>query len=246
MCKGISVIVALGVVGLASPARAQTPSPAGAGQVFVSVSGSGQMQTRTFSNGAAFSSFAETGRLDSNQNVGRAGVVDVTGGFQFSKHLSVAAGLWMASSNSAAAATVSIPDPLFFGRFKTVALDSSQAPRPLKQTSAGVNIQFMWALAVGARTDLSLFVGPSVVRVRQDVATVAVTPNSQTATMSIDTQSASTSRAGNAGIDLTYRFAPHYGVGMFVRYAGGEVNLPAVPKLKVGGVQVGAGLRMRF
>jgi hypothetical protein len=35
-------------------------------------------------------------------------------------------------------------------------------------------------------------------------------------------------------------------MGLFVRYAGGEVNLPSAPKMKVGGGQAGLGLRWRF
>ena len=37
-----------------------------------------------------------------------------------------------------------------------------------------------------------------------------------------------------------------YSVGGFVRYAGGEVDLPSVAKLKIGGVQAGGGIRFRF
>jgi hypothetical protein len=37
-----------------------------------------------------------------------------------------------------------------------------------------------------------------------------------------------------------------YGVGAFIRYAGATVDLPSVSDLKVGGFQIGGGLRVRF
>jgi hypothetical protein len=36
------------------------------------------------------------------------------------------------------------------------------------------------------------------------------------------------------------------GIGILARYVKGEVDLPAVPGMKVGGTQVGAGIRYRF
>jgi hypothetical protein len=39
---------------------------------------------------------------------------------------------------------------------------------------------------------------------------------------------------------------PRYGVGVFVRYAGGSVDADAVPDMKVGGFQFGAGIRVTY
>jgi hypothetical protein len=41
-------------------------------------------------------------------------------------------------------------------------------------------------------------------------------------------------------------FNPKYGFGLFVRYAQGTVDLPAVTGVKVGGLQSGVGFRARF
>jgi hypothetical protein len=37
-----------------------------------------------------------------------------------------------------------------------------------------------------------------------------------------------------------------YGAGLFLRYAGASVDLPSANNVKVGGVQLGGGLRLRF
>jgi hypothetical protein len=48
------------------------------------------------------------------------------------------------------------------------------------------------------------------------------------------------------GLDVNYLFTPRLGTGVFVRYLGAQVDLPAASDLKVGGFQGGVGLRVRF
>ena len=53
----------------------------------------------------------------------------------------------------------------------------------------------------------------------------------------------------NIGADGTYMFTPRLGAGAFLRYTGGSAELKGsagTVKLDVGGVQIGAGLRLRF
>jgi len=74
-----------------------------------------------------------------------------------------------------------------------------------------------------------------------DTATFAAAP--------IDSQS--TSALGfNAGVDVTVRFSRYAGVGAFVRFSRASMDLTAADGAAVavnaGGVQTGAGLRLRF
>ena len=71
-----------------------------------------------------------------------------------------------------------------------------------------------------------------------------MTAGTQTGVAAVVTESKTTPKAGNVGLELGYRMSDRYGLGGFVRYAGGKVDLPSVPNLTVGGVQVGG--RMRF
>ena len=53
----------------------------------------------------------------------------------------------------------------------------------------------------------------------------------------------------NIGADLTYMLYRNYGAGVFVRYAGGQIDFPVMGDLggfDVGGLQVGGGLRWRW
>lgn len=244
MNKTLSIIAV--VAGLllteTSAARAQAPTPSSPGGTFLSFGVGGQGPTRSFSHSSTFVSFNETGTVDGNQNVGGGLVFDLTGGFQFGDHAGIAIGLWTANANGASAFTASIPDPLFYGRFTTVTATGSD----LKQLSVGLNLQFVWTMPISGRIDLALFGGPTVIYVRQDIGSIAVEPNTSNASPSLVTQSTTTAKAGNAGVDLSYRISGHYGADVFVRYAGGQADLPAAPNLDVGGVQIGGGVRYRF
>jgi len=167
-------------------------------------------------------------------------VFDVNGGYRIGRSFSIGAGVWTAYPDGASASAASIPDPTVFNRPKTITLTSSD----LKQTNVGVNIQVGWMGTIGDRMDIAIAGGPSIIHVKQDLGSVTVTPGSQTAVASVVTESKTTAKAGNIGFELGYRLSDRYGLGGFVRYAGGQVDLPSVPNLTVGGVQVGG--RMRF
>lgn len=75
---------------------------------------------------------------------------------------------------------------------------------------------------------------------------MAVAAGTQNVTPTSTSESGTTGKAGNVGLDLSYLVTTNYGIGAFIRYAGGELNLPTAPNLKVGGLQMGGGLRLRF
>ena len=175
-----TMLLAATVVGLlvagASAAAAQTLNPTPEGGPFISLSVGGQPQTRTFSSGGTFTAFGETGRFQVNQNIGRGFMIDVSGGYQIGRHLGFGAGVWTARSKSAIAASATIPDPLFFGRFNTVTLgDDDKNPSTL-----GVNFMVMWIQSISDKFDAIISVGPTITRTSLDVGSVAINPSSST------------------------------------------------------------------
>jgi outer membrane protein with beta-barrel domain len=227
----------------ATTSFAQTPSPRSPGEVFVNLSAGGQFQDRSFGSSGTFSSFNETGSYETRQNIGSAFVFDASGGYQFAPHMAVGGGIWLGRAKSAASGAAIMPDPVFFGRFTTI---TPTPPGDMNQNMFGVNFQFIYTVPLNNRIDFALSGGPTILHVSQDVASISVSPTASTAAMSVDSQSATTAKAGNVGLDISYKLAEEYGVGFFIRYAGGEVDLPAVSNLKVGGLQFGGGVRFRF
>lgn len=238
------LIVIAGLLLTAVPtAQAQTLTPQPETGAYLSIGAGVQPQKRSLGSSGTFTSFNETGRFEVNQNVGSGFLFDVGGGYQFLKHLAVGVSFWNVRNKSAVAAAASIPDPVFFGRFTTVSVESDE---DLNQSTLGVNLSIIYTMPVADRFDFSVSLGPTIIRTKLEVGQVAVTPNTQTVTLSTESQSKTTAKAGNLGFDLTYRVNEMYNVGLFARYAGGEVDLPALAKMKVGGVQAGAIVRYRF
>ena len=74
--------------------------------------------------------------------------------------------------------------------------------------------------------------------------TALVPAGTQTVNVTSESQQA-TAKGGNVGVNLNYLVRPNYGAGVFIRYAGGTAKL-AAGSAKVGGLQLGGGLRLRF
>ena len=227
----------------ASAVHAQTLTPQPETGAFMTLAAGGQPQKRSFGSSGTFTSFGETGRFELNQNVGAGFMFDIGGGYMFMKHFGAGISVWSVRSSSAASGAASIPDPVFFGRFTTV------TPTPendLHETTLGINVQVIYTMPIATKFDLTIGLGPTIIRDKLEVGTLAVTPNSTTVTLSTASESKTTAKAGNLSVDVTYRANEMYGLGLFVRYAGGEVDLPSLPKAKVGGLQLGGIVRYRF
>jgi Outer membrane protein beta-barrel domain len=240
--RHLTVIAGLVLAG-ASAVQAQTLTPQPETGAFVSIAVGGQPQKRSFGSSGSFPSFNEVARFEVNQNVGSGSLFDIAGGYQFMKRLAAGVSVWRTGNKSAVSAAASIPDPLFFGRFTTVNANSQS---DLSQSTLGINFDLIYTMPIMDRFDLAVSLGPSIIRTKLEVGTVAVTANSRTITLSTEDQSKTTAKAGNLGFDFSYRMNEMYNVGAFVRYAGGEVDLPAITKMKVGGVQAGGIVRYRF
>jgi hypothetical protein len=240
MTKTTTFIASLAVVLAASTARAQTPSPEGT--YFVKIGLGAQPMSHDFDSSDTFTSFGETGSVTSNQSVGGGFLFDITGGYQLTPHLGFGVGVWSAHAKGGAASVALMPDPLFVGRYTTVNISQDD----LKQTLVGVNFQVIWRQPIGERIEVNLSGGPTILHVSQEVGTINVAPNTSSATAGIDKQSKTTGKAGNVGVDVIYHLMDHVGLGLFVGYAGGTVDLPSVDGLSVGGAQVGGVLKYGF
>ena len=68
-------------------------------------------------------------------------------------------------------------------------------------------------MPIGDRFDFSVSIGPTIIRTKLEVGRPTVTPNSQTVTLSTESQSKTTAKAGNLGFDFTFRVNELYNVG---------------------------------
>jgi hypothetical protein len=237
---GIMTMIAALVLGSTTTVGAQT-APGEPG-MFLNVSIGGQVQSRRFSEATTFVLFDETGSIVSDQTVGGGLVFDATFGYHLSQALAVAVGVSTFNGSGEAAVAASIPSSIFVG-LPTVKTFPAEEYGDLSQTTTAINFMVVFVAPVSDRFDIAISAGPSVISVKQEVASATVDINS---VATINSESGTTAKAGSVGLDLAYRMSDRYSVGGFVRYLGGVVDLPAVPDMAVGGFQAGGGIRLRF
>ena len=209
---------------------------------FVSVDVGAQPARGSISTANTFPKYDETVTFGAEGGVANGPFFQVAGGAKVWRSLSVGLGYSRFSSKSDSTATVTVPHPLFFNQPRT----SSQTAPDMQRTENGVHLMALWLLAVTDKIDVSLFGGPSFIRVEQQlIASATVIEGTQNFAPGVTTNTG-TAKGVNVGIDGTYMINRNFGVGILLRYAGGKVDLESASAVKVGGFQAAAGARVRF
>jgi hypothetical protein len=239
--KTLFVVIVLAVWGAgARQARAQGHELLNAG--FVNVDAGAEPQRRTITASSSFSLYDETATVTAIQRIRNGVVFDVSGGMRIRRNLAVGAGFSQFGRAGTGAVTTSIPHPGFFDRPLVVSTDASD----LAHTERTIHGRVTWFMPISDTLDISVSGGPSFIHVVQGLATsITVLPGTQSVTVVKETHSGNAIGV-NGGIDANYMVRSRLGIGLFVRYTAGTLNLPTAPDFKVGGIQTGLGLRARF
>ncbi|HUR35518.1 MAG TPA: outer membrane beta-barrel protein [Vicinamibacterales bacterium] len=238
VCGFAAAIALLTVTG----ASAQTPSPS-TSRFFASVNIGGQLASRTIDMAASQSIYDETATLNASLPIGKGVVPDFGGGYRVFGDVFVGLTVSFFSNTGTASTTASIPDPLFFNRSKTVT--GTQAN--LEHSETAILPQLIYVRTLTDKLDVVGAIGPAIIKVSQDtVNAFTVPPGTQNVTIAPTNESA-TGTGVNVSLGVNYNLTERYAVGGFARFAGAKVELAASPdKLNVGGMQIGAGVRVNF
>jgi outer membrane protein with beta-barrel domain len=237
----VGLLTAL-MLGHGRTASAQT-TPAPLTQGYVSINAGAQPQTRTFTTSASYPIYGETATFSADHHVSNGPVFDINGGKRVTGNLAIGAGFTSFSAKKdASVVTSSVPSPLFFNQPQRTV----QTMSDLKHTERAFYVQAVYIMPITSKIDISLGIGPTFIKVNQDlVSNIDIPARTQAAVPIVETQS-KTAVGVIVGFDGTYLFTPRIGAGLFVRYAGAKTDLDSVSGLKVGGLQGGLGLRVRF
>jgi len=215
----------------------------------------GQPGEQTFTDSTTFTAYGESGATAAGHVIGGGTLVDVSAGARVWKNLGIGLGYSSISNKNDATVSVRVPSPIVFGQFREA---SATAP-DMKHTESAVHLQFVWMLPLTNKFQVMFMVGPTFFTVKQEVASVQpsdiqdVPPYTSVSIQTVTITEYKDSPVGiNVGVDGTYMITRMIGVGAFVRYAGGSLDLP-VPAgvtrdgdLSAGGTQAGGGIRLRF
>jgi hypothetical protein len=232
---GVGFVIAALALAYAPQASAQTERP-----LFLDLNAAFQGAAKTLDTTSTFSLFGETGAAATRQQPGASLLADARLGYRVAARFAVALAVAGGRSDTTGQAAASVPSAIRFASPTLVTLD---APG-IKRREVGYHIQGVWFLPFSGSTTVSLFGGPSVIRLQQGVPTVAVDA-AQTPSVTIANETG-TAKGVHVGADLSRAFSDRFGAGLFVRYVAASANLPSAAKVKVGGVQAGAGVRLRF
>ena len=238
MMKMMRVGLVMAGLALASApqASAQAERP-----VFLDLNVAFQGASQTLETTSTFSLFGETGAAATRSQPGASLQADARLGYRVSPRFAVALGVAGGRRETTGQAVASVPSAIRFASPTLVTLDTPG----IKRREVGYHIQAVWFVPVSGNMTVAFFGGPSVVRVQQGVPTVAVDATAQATSVTIGNEKG-TAKGLHAGADLSRTFSDRIGAGLFVRYVAAKLDLPSAADVRVGGVQAGAGIRLRF
>ena len=229
-----------------STATAQTqPSTT---KYLIDVNGGAQTQSREITTTTSFPLYGETATISTAQGVDGGGLFDISASYRLPMSMSFGGGSFGVGigvstfgdkGNSSVAA--SIPSPVAFNRPANVTASATD----LKHKETATHLLLWYFYSVRDKIEVALSVGPSFFNVSQEFTTASVPSGTQS--LSLGTVRERTTAVGaNIGANINYYVRPNYGAGVFLRYAGATADFDTFNGLKVGGVQLGGGLRLRF
>jgi hypothetical protein len=236
------------LVAFAGDAAAQTSPWGNTGSV--SVNGLYQSTPINFTTDAKMDVYQEAGEVRTGHHIEPGPVYDVTAASRVKGRLGMSYAVSYRKQTEVGEVTANVPHPFYYNQSRPVAGDTR-----LKHQDLAFHVAAMWLVPVSDTLQVSVFGGPSVFRVTQDmVSNVEVHesfPFDQAEYAGASVSAEHASRLGfNAGADATYFFTRSIGVGGLVRFSQATVNLPLPDgnktSVKAGGVQTGVGLRLRF
>ncbi len=236
------------VLACTSAARAQAPDePA---RAFVSIGGGYLFASQTSTDGGTFALYDETGSFSGDRKTGNSPFFEFGGGMHITGKISGGVAVSYFSKGNDTSFTALVPHPLFAGQLRTVALNIDD----LGHSETAVHLQAIYQVYTSGRIDASVFGGPSIIRVSEDIVgqLTATESGSPYTAVALDATFESVSKTAlgiNVGADANYRIQGPISAGVVLRYAYASAKMPSgssTRKVTLGGPQVGVALKYRF
>ena len=243
------LLMLVGLVALANtPVRAQDASALGQ-RGYIGVNGLYQTTETIFSDTVDLDVYQEAGTVTVTHPSGTGPAFDVTAGGPIGRHVGLSYGFVYYRRADPGAVQGLVPHPFFFDRHRAVPGTSD-----LEREERTFHLSVLGLLPMTRRFQAIVFGGPSYFWVRQDTVTDIAFSESYpydeaTFTGATVTRRQTRGWGYNVGVDVSYYFADHAGIGALVRYAPAMLDLPSATgtvEIEAGGLQAGGGVRFRF
>ena len=223
-------------------------------RIRLSVNVGQQATSTTVSQEGSFDRYFEQGSSTFERTVPTSVVYDFGGSVRLWRALHAGAAVSTFEKSGAGTLTARVPHPLQFNKPRTTTGDITDATR----SEIGTHISVGWMIPAASGLDFLLFAGPSFFRTEQlfvKSLTLSldkeVFPFDELPFPGAETETLRENVVGyNAGVDMTWRFADHFGAGLLLRYSSGKKEFTPAGSQPVevtsGGLHAGAGLRVLF
>jgi hypothetical protein len=233
----------MGLLLLSSSAAFGQALKPGDGRIFGAASIGAQFSpARAETTAFSFTIYEEPATVNVARSVKGSLLGEFTAGGRVINNLGVAGSLWFRSAPSDGAVTASIPDPAFFDRPRAV----SATLTDMEHKEVWMAVQASYSVRLDDKMVVILLGGPTVVDVKHQVANSAtVAEAGNFATVDVGTTTLSKLVFGfTVGADGRYMITKTLGLGGFIRYSGATANMNDTVRLKLGGLSIGAGVRV--
>ena len=205
-----------------------------------------------FDESLRFVAYDELARFDGHHvREPAAWSFDVGGALQVWRQLGVGVAYARFTHSDLGMGTGEVPHPFFASQCRLAPAELLSLEHRQRMT----HLQILWTEPVWDRLDVTVSVGPSFINIAQavlsglEVSEVAA-PYTTIRVDELTTAEQVVNTVGvHIGADATYMVTPKIGAGFYVRFVGGSADLTTlgdVVSVDVGGVQTGAGIRVRF
>ena len=231
-------VLALGLFAFAAPAEAQMKWT---DRGFAAIDLGVQVGSKSFDTEGHFDLYEEAAILHTARE-GKSGLFfDVRGGYKVWSNLLVGLGVSRVSNKADVTIDAALPHPVFHDQLRPMSLTVPDA----KRTETALHISGTWMIPVTDKIDVGVLGGPSIFFIKNDTVTsLTVTEPTPTATGNLESIS-ETTVGFHVGVDVQYLLNKKYGVGGLFRYTRASSDFAGFD-LTAGGLQIGAGLRVRF
>jgi opacity protein-like surface antigen len=242
--------VVLAIVFSASPAQAQWDAWGTNG--YLGFNGLYQTSTLTFDEQTTFDLNQERATVSASHEIEAAPAWELSGGGRVYKNLGFGFATSYFKHRNGAQIRAGLPHPFFFERPRAVSGEADG----LRREEIAIHLDAMVLVPLTERFQITVFGGPSFFRLKQGlVAGVRFNeeyPYDEAQFVGVTetlTEGQWSKFAYNVGAEASVYFTQYLGVGVSVRHSDGDVEFDRAAgpfEVKVGGTQVGAGLRVRF
>jgi hypothetical protein len=235
----------------AQPAERQEGARTPAQRLHFEIDGIYHAATQTMSDSASPTVYAETAALTADYGVPAGAGFSGSASFRFWKNLGIGMSVSSFSTSFTADVTGSIPNPFAFNRPRT--FEGSVDDIERKELAIGINLRGFFQLT--PKFAVSVFAGPTRISLTQDVVTsIQYTESYPYDTATFSAAQIATDKLDKVvfggGADLAFYFTKAIGIGLGVKYHGGETEIVSLSgtsmTTKIGGAEFGGGLRLRF